>query len=66
MPWRSQQQKCTMQVLAEKLAWKMAKEHNIDLVTIHPSLILGTVYSPQKGVFSVECMKVGPPHLQLG
>ena len=37
----------------------MAREHSIDLVSIHPSLIMGTVYSSQS-TFSVECMKVGP------
>ena len=38
----------------------MAREHNIEMVSIHPSLILGTTYSPQKGVGSVEVMRVGP------
>ena len=48
-----------MQVNAEKLAWDLAKKHKLDLVTIHPSLVMGTVYSPDlAGSFSVEAMKV--------
>ena len=54
-----------LQVSAERLAWSMAREHNIDVVSIHPSLILGTAYSPQKGVWSVECMRVSPTRIAI-
>ena len=46
------------QVEAEKLAWKMSKEHGFDLVVMNPSLVLGTVISQRGDVFSMTQMKV--------
>ena len=47
------------QVESEKLAWKLAEQHGLELVTIHPATALGTVYTPDlAGSFSVEEMKV--------
>ena len=39
-----------MQVQAEKAAWKFAEDHNIDLVTIQPSVIIGPVLSARGGI----------------
>ena len=47
-----------VQVLAEKLAWSMAEELSIDLVTIHPALVLGCVYYPNDSPVSIQFMKV--------
>jgi len=33
--------------LAEEAAWKFAKEHNIDLVTINPGLVIGPLLQPE-------------------
>ena len=48
-----------MQSLAEKEAWKAAKEHGLDLVTVLPNFNLGPALSRQetKGL-SVGFMKV--------
>ncbi|KAL9321849.1 hypothetical protein ACSQ67_009902 [Phaseolus vulgaris] len=35
-----------METLAEEAAWKFAKEHNIDLVTINPALVSGPLLQP--------------------
>ena len=47
-----------VQVLAEKLAWSMAKKFSVDLVTIHPALVLGTVYYANEVPISIQMMKV--------
>ncbi|XP_015887113.3 phenylacetaldehyde reductase [Ziziphus jujuba] len=33
-------------ILAEKAAWKFAKENGIDLVTIHPGIVIGPLLQP--------------------
>jgi len=33
--------------LAEDAAWKFAKEHNIDLVTMNPALVVGPLLQPE-------------------
>ena len=43
---------------AEKAAWAAAKQHNLDLVVICPSLILGPVVA-KRGGLSVDAGKVG-------
>eukprot|EP00884_Botryococcus_braunii_P009182 jgi/Botrbrau1/18265/Bobra.0840s0001.1 len=42
---------------AEEEAWKFAKEHNIDLVTILPALVLGPVLSSRSDGASVQIFK---------
>ncbi|KAF9601749.1 hypothetical protein IFM89_022863 [Coptis chinensis] len=32
--------------LAEEAAWKFAKEHGIDMITIHPSVVIGPLLQP--------------------
>lgn len=44
-------------VQAEKLAWDLAKQHNIDLVTILPEFILGPLLSSRTDGTSVGYMK---------
>lgn len=44
-------------VQAEKLAWNLAKQHNIDLVTILPEFILGPLISSRTDGTSVGYMK---------
>ncbi|KAK6928773.1 NAD-dependent epimerase/dehydratase [Dillenia turbinata] len=39
--------------LAEKVAWDFAKEHNIDLVTLHPGVVIGPPLQPTPNL-SVE------------
>ena len=36
----------------------MAEEHRIDLVTIHPAVVLGTVYYPNESPVSIQVVKV--------
>lgn len=33
--------------LAEEAAWKFVKENNIDMVTIHPSMVEGPLLQPE-------------------
>ena len=42
--------------MAKKAAWKFAKEHNIDLVTILPTVIVGPMLNTRSG-FSVDVAK---------
>ena len=42
------------------LAGQLAKKYHIDLVSIHPGLVLGTVYYPNASAVSMQVMKVGP------
>ncbi|XP_062116891.1 cinnamoyl-CoA reductase CAD2-like [Humulus lupulus] len=35
-----------LKILAEEAGWKFAKENGIDLVTIHPGLVLGPLLQP--------------------
>ncbi|XP_020251879.1 tetraketide alpha-pyrone reductase 2-like [Asparagus officinalis] len=56
--------------LAEKEAWRLAKEHNTDLVVVHPSFVVGPLITPQPTStlqFLLSVMK-GPsiPNLTLG
>ena len=32
--------------MAENAAWKFAKEHGIDVITIHPGLVIGPLLQP--------------------
>ena len=50
-----------LQVLAEKAAWKMAKEHGIDLVTINPVFVVGPVISKRTDATTVKLLVVRPP-----
>lgn len=42
---------------AEKLAWKLAEEYHLDLVTILPEFIMGPVLSPASNATSVNYFK---------
>ena len=44
--------------MAEKEAWKIAKEHGLDLVTIHPVFVVGPVLSDRTDATSVQMIKV--------
>ena len=51
--------------LAEKAAWKLASEHNIDLVTIHPVFVVGPVISKRTDATTVKLGIVRLPPLLL-
>ena len=67
MAWHSDAQALTqqqaeasvVQTLAEKVAWKIAKEAKLDLVTICPNFVLGPVLSRRTSGTSIGYMKVG-------
>jgi hypothetical protein len=40
--------------LAERKAWEYAKESGLELVTIHPSYVLGPITLPREGSFSIN------------
>jgi len=44
--------------MAEKEAWRIAKEHGLDLVTIHPVFVVGPVLSDRTDATSVQMIKV--------
>lgn len=44
--------------LAEREAWKIAKEHNLDLVTINPSAVTGPAASTRPDASSLDLLKV--------
>ena len=46
------------QVIAEKEAWKIAEEHGLHLVTIHPVFVVGPVLSSRTDATSVQMIKV--------
>ena len=46
------------QVVAEKEAWKIAEQHSLDLVTIHPVFVVGPVLSTRTDATSVQMIKV--------
>lgn len=48
-----------LQSEAEKAAWKLAKELDVDVVTIHPSLVVGPLSSTRHGL-SADLTKVSP------
>ena len=53
----------TSQVVAEKEAWKIAEEHGLHLVTVHPVFVVGPVLSARTDATSVNMIKVGSgPH----
>ena len=52
------QQSDALQVLAEQEAWKTAKQHGLDLVTILPNFVLGPVLSSRADGTSVGFLKV--------
>ena len=52
------QQSDALQVLAEQEAWKSAKQHGLDLVTILPNFVLGPVLSSRADGTSVGFLKV--------
>lgn len=41
--------------LAEQAAWKFAKENGVDLVTLHPGLVIGPLLQPTLN-FSCEAI----------
>jgi nucleoside-diphosphate-sugar epimerase len=43
--------------LAEEEAWKIAKEHNLDLVTINPAFVVGPAQSSRTDGTSIKWMK---------
>ena len=47
------------QVEAEKAAWAVAKEHNLDLVTINPSYVLGPILNATEDALTSGIIKVG-------
>ena len=47
-----------LQTLAEKAAWKLAKEHGIDLVTINPVFVVGPVISKRTDATTVKLLIV--------
>lgn len=47
-----------LQTLAEKAAWKLAKEHGIDLVTINPVFVVGPVISKRTDATTVTMLIV--------
>ena len=47
----------TGQILAEKAAWDLAKQHGLDLVAVLPTIVLGPVVSIAHS-YSVSIMKV--------
>ena len=52
-----------VQVMAEKEAWKIAREHGVELVTIHPTFVIGPVLSARTDATSVKNITVsGGPH----
>lgn len=47
-----------LQTLAEKAAWKLAKENGIDLVTINPVFVVGPVISKRTDATTVTMLIV--------
>lgn len=46
------------QKLAEKAAWKLAKENGLDLVTINPIFVFGPVVAKRKEATSIAMVIV--------
>ena len=51
------------QTLAEREAWKLAKEHGLDMVAILPNFVLGPAISARADGTSVGFLKVRPVSL---
>ena len=47
-----------LQTLAEREAWKIAKENGLDLVCVNPNFVQGPALSPQGGGTSIGHLKV--------
>ena len=45
-------------MVAEKEAWKIAEQHGLDLVTIHPVFVVGPVLSSRTDETSVQMIVV--------
>ena len=54
-----------LQTSAEKAAWKYAKEHSLDLITILPNFVLGPVITPRVDGLSAQFMQVASKGLPL-
>ena len=48
---------CCLQVVAEKLAWDMSKQHGFKLVTVLPSLVIGPVIGPRADATSIKTIQ---------
>lgn len=46
-----------LQTLAEQTAWKLAKELDLDLVAVLPSIVMGPAYAARSS-FSYDIMQV--------
>ena len=44
--------------MAEKEAWRIAEQHGLDLVTIHPVFVVGPVLSDRDDAASVQMIVV--------
>jgi nucleoside-diphosphate-sugar epimerase len=49
---------CTAQVEAERVAWQLAEQYGLSLVTILPNFVLGPIFNPEMTGVSVSFMKV--------
>ena len=54
-----------LQTSAEKAAWKYAKEHSLDLITILPNFVLGPVITSRVDGLSAQFMQVALMGLPL-
>ena len=46
------------QTVAEREAWKLAKEHGFDLVTVQPSYVIGPVLGQRADATTVQTLIV--------
>lgn len=51
--------------LAEKAAWALAREHGVDLVTIHPVFVVGPAISKRTDATTVAMFIVRSPSPQI-
>ena len=56
--FRCFQQPFLVQTVAEKKAWEMSKQHDFELATIMPSLVLGPIIGTRSDGTSINAMKV--------
>lgn len=62
---RSQLWYAYAKTVAEKEAWRLAKEHGIELVVVNPSFVIGPVLGPRptSTILIVLAMLKGPSYL---